>query len=286
MEGQATPWFLLLAPFVACLVLAPLHCYVGMHIVRRGVIFIDLSLAQVAALGTTVGLLAGFHDNPLLLYATSLLFAFAGAFFFAFVRTREEVIPQEAIIGIVYVVASAAAVLVLQRTPHGGEELKEMLVGAILFVTWLDILKAGILFAVLAILHTIFRRQLLAVSFEPRGDYAKRLRARVWDSLFYVLFALLVTTSVRIGGILLVFSWLIVPTVAALLFTQKLSRALVWAIVFSVVANAIGLIVSGSGDLPTGACLVTALGGLLAVAAIVRGLFFRRPANEEAAVAR
>jgi zinc/manganese transport system permease protein len=120
---------LLAAPFAACLVLAGIHCYLGLHVVTRGVIFVDLALAQFAALGGAAALLAGTDLGGKGAYALSLAFAFGGAGLFALARTRKERIPQEAVIGIAYAVASALAVLILDRTPHGGEEIKAMLLG-------------------------------------------------------------------------------------------------------------------------------------------------------------
>ncbi|MCP3678479.1 MAG: metal ABC transporter permease, partial [Deltaproteobacteria bacterium] len=127
---------LLLAPFAACLIIAGLHCYMGIHIVQRGVIFVDLALAQVAVLGTTVGIMMGYEASSAGAYLFSLGFIIFGAVLFAISRFEDGRVPQEAIIGIVYVVSTAAAILLLDRTPHGLEEMKAMLVGSVLFVSW------------------------------------------------------------------------------------------------------------------------------------------------------
>jgi zinc/manganese transport system permease protein len=263
---------LLLLPFLACLVLAGIHAYLGLHVLARGVIFVDLALAQVAALGMTVALLAGHAPDSDAAYAWALVFTVIGAAMFALTRrlpgdTAEAAVPQEAIIGIVYAVAAALTVLVLDRVPQGGEQIKQLLVGSILGVTRTDVLRLATLYAVVGAAHWICRRPLLALSFggEVRG-------ARGWDFLFYLSFGLVVTSSVRIAGVLLVFSYLIVPAVIGAWLAPTIARrlALGWAI--GLVVSVGGLAASYAWDLPTGATVVAAFGALLATVALVRGL--------------
>jgi zinc/manganese transport system permease protein len=262
---------LLLIPFVACLVLTGIHCYLGIHIVSRGVIFVDLALAQVAALGSTVALLLGYELSSVQAYLMSLGFTFLGAAVFALGRMRDKSVPQEAIIGIVYAVSSAIAILVLDRTPHGEEALQAMLVGSILFATWPQVAKIAAMYFAVGILHVLLRRRFLLISVDPERARQQDLWIRFWDFLFYITFGLVVTSSVRIAGVLLVFSYLVVPAVCAMFFVRSVPHRLLigWALGF--VASVLGLYASARWDFPTGASIVAVFGVLLAVCAAARG---------------
>src|SRR5688500_5316323 len=212
----------LIVPFVAGLILTGIHAYLGLHVVERGVIFVDLSLAQIAALGTTVAFLAGNDLHSTTTYFWSLGFTFIGAAIFALTRVHHQTrIPQEAVIGIVYAVSAAAAILAMSKAPEGTEHLKDMLVGNILTVSWPVVLRTAIIYAVVGVFHFIFRRKFLAISLGQ--DVA---HVRFWDFLFYTSFGFVVTSSVAIAGVLLVFSYLIVPSVAAMLFAQSIGKRL------------------------------------------------------------
>jgi zinc/manganese transport system permease protein len=265
-------WELLLAPFVACLVLTGIHCYLGIHIVSRGVIFVDLALAQVAALGSVVALLAGYELNSGQAYMMSLGFTFIGAALFALGRLRDESVPQEAIIGIVYAVSSAAAILVLDRAPHGEEAIKTMLVGDILFVTWPQITKMFLIYLAVGLMHLLLRKKFVLISMNPGLAKQNGLWIRFWDFVFYITFGFVVTSSVRIAGVLLVFSYLVVPAVCAMFFVRSVSYRLLigWAIGFA--ASVLGLCTSAKWDLPTGASIVTVFGGMLILCAVAKGL--------------
>jgi zinc/manganese transport system permease protein len=303
-------WELLLLPFLACLLLAGIHAYLGLHVLARGVIFVDLALAQVAALGMTAALLAGHAPESDAAYAWALAFTVLGALVFALTRenvtpTREDVtrehkdrpeesgaqrdrgglggaagapqfhkpqfhnpqLHQEALIGIVYAVAAALTVLVLDRVAQGGEQIKQLLVGSLLGVTRGDVWRLAGLYALIGAVHWLARRPLLALSLggDVRG-------ARAWDFVFYLTFGLVVTSSVRIAGVLLVFSYLIVPAVIGAWLAATLGRRLLigWAV--GLVASAGGLVASFGWDLPTGATVVAALGTLLALTALVRAV--------------
>lgn len=256
----------LLAPFVACLVIAGIHAYLGVHVIEREVIFVDLSLAQIATLGAACGLLVGFEYGSTQAYLLSLLFTFVGAGIFSLSRTRDKRVPQEAIIGIVYAVSAAAFVLIMDRAPEGAEKIKGMLVGSILFVTWDIIIKTAILYAVLGAFHYIFRRKIIMISQNPALAYESGISVRLWDFLFYMSFGLMVTVSVSIAGVLLVFSYLVVPSVIAVLFTNKLSARLGIGWLVSILASMLGIIASLVFDMPTGAAIVCTFGLLLVVA--------------------
>jgi zinc/manganese transport system permease protein len=258
-------------PLVACLVLAGIHVYLGLHVLARGIIFVDLALAQIAALGITVALLAGHTIQSEAAYDYALAFTLAGALFFAASRARRSTIPQEAIIGIVYAVSAAIAVLVVDRAPQGAEHIKQLLVGSILTVTPREVIALAVLYSAVGALHWIFRRPLLEISFTPDTAAANGRRVGGWDFLFYASFGFVVTSSVRVAGVLLVFSYLIVPaTVAALLTTSIGGRLLIgWCLGFFV--SVVGLIASAAWDLPTGAAIVTTFGFAAALVAAAHG---------------
>jgi len=197
---------LILPPLAACMVIVAIHSYLGLHIIAREVIFVDLSLAQMAALGSTVAIFAGSDPGSTMSYVYALGFTTIGAGLFALTRTHEKGrVPQEAIIGIVYVVASAAAILVADRVPRGGEAIKDILVGSLLWVTWPAILKMAAVYAALGVFHFVLRKRFLTISFEPETALANGWSIRWWDFWFYLSFGVVITLSVPIAGVLLVF---------------------------------------------------------------------------------
>lgn len=255
-------------PFVTCLVLTGIHVYLGLHVLARGVIFVDLALAQVAALGITIAFLAGHPIQSDAAYWYALTFTVGGAVLFSASRMHRAPIPQEAIIGIVYAVSAAAAVLVVDRAPQGSEHIKQLLVGSILTVTPKEVGTLAILYAVIGAIHWAIRRPLLEISFDPEAALNQGRWVRWWDFLFYASFGFVVTSSVRVAGVLLVFSYLIVPAaVGALLAASVAGRLLVgWA--FGFLVSVLGLTASYLWDLPTGAAVVTSFGAMLAAVAL------------------
>src|SRR2546429_8335463 len=167
MDSTSTFSFLL-APFIASLILTGIHAYLGVHVVERGVIFVDLSLAQIAALGTTIAVLYGIEPHGMGAYVVSLVFTFIGAAVFSTIRSRKARIPQEAIIGICYAVASAAAILAMSKATSESEHLKDMLVGNILAVSWPEVGKTALLYGAIGTFHYLFRHKFLAISLNPR----------------------------------------------------------------------------------------------------------------------
>ena len=260
---------LLAWPFVACLVLTGIHAYLGLHVLARGVIFVDLALAQVAALGLTVALLAGHPPASAAAYWYALAFAVAGGLVFAVTRVRRAPIPQEAIIGIVYAVSAALTVLVVDRAPQGAEHIKQLLVGSILTVSGAEVAGLAGLYAGVGLVHWLARRPLLAISFAS-GD-AAGARVIGWDALFYASFALVVTSSVRVAGVLLVFAFLVVPAAIATLLGRGVATRLALGWAAGGVVSAAGLLASFRWDLPSGATVVAAFGAALAVTAAARG---------------
>jgi zinc/manganese transport system permease protein len=268
----------LAAPFVASLILTGIHAYLGVHVVERGVIFVDLSLAQIAALGATIALLlpfSGGDPHSPQVYWVSLAFTFMGAFIFSTIRVKRARIPQEAIIGICYAVASAAAILAMSKATSESEHLKDMLVGNILAVSWHEVIKTAILYGGVGIFHYVFRKQFLAISRSHNNPESTGLNYRFWDFLFYASFGFVVTSSVAIAGVLLVFCYLIVPSVAAMLYAENIGPRLAIGWTMGTVVSALGVWLSLQLDLPTGATIVVTFGVVLILMALVRPLFRR-----------
>jgi zinc/manganese transport system permease protein len=270
---------LMLPPFVACMVLVAMLAYLGLHVIAREVIFVDLSLAQMAALGSLTALL--FHvdpDSPTT-YIFALVATAVGAFLFAMTRTsgRTGRVPQEAFIGIVYVVASAAAVLVANKVPGGGEAVEKTLVGSLLWVTWPQIVRLAVAYVALGAFQYAFRSRFLTISFHPQDAERQGWKIRWWDFLFYLSFGVVITLAVPIAGVLMVFSFLVVPAVIANLFTLDKRRMAVISWGTGALASILGLWMSYTQDLPTGP-LIVCMYGLLLVVAVLIYRFVSRPA--------
>lgn len=254
-------------PLVACLILPGILVYYGLHIIRREVIFVDLALAQVATLGTCVCLYLGHEPDDPHNYFWSLGFTLIGALVFTFTRASKNAkVPQEALIGIIYVVAAAAGILLMSKSPHGKEELQRTLVGDLLTVTPNEIGKTGALYAAIAIVHFIFRKQFIKLSFDHDHAAAGGLSVHFWDFLFYALFGLIVTSFVQVGGVLMVFSYLIVPAASATYLVGSLPLRLLVGWIVATLASGAGLYWSFKSDLPTGAAIVCTLGLALLLA--------------------
>jgi zinc/manganese transport system permease protein len=268
----------MLWPLVACLVLPGLLVYLGLHIVRREIIFVDLALAQVSALGICVCVMLGHKAREVHTWFWSAGFTLLGAGVFTLTRgggSRHRV-PQEALIGIVYVVAAALGILLLSRSSEGNEELRRTLVGEVLLVRPEEILKTLAVYVPVALVHYVWRRRFVALSFAPEQAVAGKMAVRWWDFVFYGLFGLAVTSFVQIGGVLLVFSYLIVPAVCANFITESLAGRLLAGWGIAIAASVLGLGVSYKGDLPTGATIVCSLGVALLAVATMRWFLGRR----------
>jgi zinc/manganese transport system permease protein len=273
----------LAAPFAASLILTGIHAYLGVHVVERGVIFVDLSLAQIAALGATIALLmpvSGGDPHAPVVYWISLAFTFIGAAVFALVRVQRARIPQEAVIGICYAVASAAAILAMSKATSESEHLKDMLVGNILAVSWAEVRTTALLYGAIGLFHYIFRRQFFAITTAHHmAQHAHvapvGVSVRFWDFLFYASFGFVVTSSVSIAGVLLVFCYLIVPSVAAMLYADSIGKRLAIGWSMGTIVSALGVYLSLRLDLPTGATIVCTFGLVLIIMAAVRPLIQR-----------
>jgi zinc/manganese transport system permease protein len=209
-------WDIMAPAFFECLILVGIHSYLGLHVLRRKVIFVDLALAQIAALGTTVGFLFGVMPGTTGAYWFSLSFAFIGAAVFSISRIRHEKIPQEAVIGLAYAIAASIAILVIDKAPHGAEHIKEILTGSILWVKWSTIFNAAIVYSLVGVFHYIYKDRFILISENPEEAYKQGISVRFWDFLFYVSFGIVITHSVGTAGVLLVFVFLVVPAIASM----------------------------------------------------------------------
>jgi zinc/manganese transport system permease protein len=265
-------------PLIASLVLPWLLVYLGLHIVQRGVIFVDLALAQTAAFGTCVAMLVGYDVHDWQNFAFSVAFTFAGAVVLTFTRSRHQRVPQEALIGIVYVVTAAAGILALSKSAGGHEELQRSLVGELLVVPPIEVIKTFGLYLVLGAIHFVFRRQFLAITANAAQAEASGLNPRWWDFLFYMLFGLTVTSFVHIGGVLLVFSYLVVPAVCATYLVNSFRARFVVGWIIATLASVVSLVITANVDLPIGAAIVCVLGLVLVLVVLGVSVFRRGPA--------
>jgi zinc/manganese transport system permease protein len=266
-------WDIMAPAFFECLILVGIHSYLGLHVIRRKVIFVDLALAQIAALGTTVGFLFGIMPGSTGAYWFSLVFAFIGAAVFSIARFKNEKIPQEAIIGLTYALAAAISILVIDKAPHGAEHIKEILTGSILWVKWKTIAEAAIVYSLVGIFHFIFRKKFLLISENPEKAEASGINVRFWDFLFYVSFGIVITHSVGTAGVLLVFVFLVVPAITSMMITDVLWKQLVIGWTMGVFVTITGLYISYTADLPSGPTVVAFYGAVLTLVAIVLYLF-------------
>ena len=276
MSAMSDALALLALPFAASVVFVLMHAYLGVHVLRRRIVFADLALAQLSALGATVAFANGYAATSAAGFGYALLFTAIGAALLTLTRTLARYVSQEAFVGIVYVVATAATILVVDRAPQGAEHVKKILIGSILTVEPADVAKFAALYAVIGLLHWLARRPLLALSGE--GAPTGRSRAAVWicDFAFYLSFAIVVTSSVTTAGVLLVFSLLIVPAVIGSIFCEQLRGMLLIGWTAGIVACAVGLAGSYALDLPTGAAMVAAQAGCLLLAGAREGSAVRR----------
>ncbi len=268
-------WEVMKWPLAACLILPPLLVYLGLHVVEREVIFVDLALAQVAALGTCVALLLGYHFDDRMTFWLSLGVTFVGAALFSWSRTvRRHNVPQEAIIGITFVVAAATVILLLSRVSGGKEELEHLLTGDILNVTAGDVFTQALLFAALAGFYAAFHRKFALVSRDAEAAEKQGISVKLWDFLFYAAFAVVVVSFVRVAGVLLTFAYLIVPAVCAVMVGSTWTKRLITGWGIAAGASLAGLYASYRFDLPTGAAIVCACG--LALVLVTMGIGFRK----------
>ncbi len=263
-------------PLIACLILAGMYAYLGFHVIERQVIFVDLALAQIAILGASFALILGHNLDSALSYWLSLGFTMGGAAIFSLTRFKKQRVPQEAIIGITYAVSAALLILVLSRSGEGDEHIKQALIGNILLVTFPEVRRILVMCFISGIVHFIFRDQFFLISKNPEEAFDKGLNVQFWDFLFYVTFGFVVTSSVKTAGVLLVFSFLVVPSVCAMLLSDHLKSRLAWGWVIGFIVSISGMAVSYYFDFPTGASVVCVFGVVLILLAGLKGVFLKK----------
>ncbi len=265
---------ILLPAFCECVVLVGIHAYLGIHVIKRQIIFVDLALAQIAALGALVAFLFGIQPHTWASYWFSLAMATIGAGIFAICRFRESKVPQEAAIGLIYAIAAAMAVLLIDKAPHGAEQLKDILTGSLLWVKWESIATAAAVYAGVGLIHYIYRDKFMLISSDPEAARQKGLNIRAWDFLFFFLFGVVITLSVDVAGVLIVFVFLVAPAIMAISITDRLSSQLLIGWGLGLLVTVLGLVASYVWDLPTGpaiigcyAIVVLVLSGILSLVA-------------------
>lgn len=261
---------IMLPSFVACLVLTGIHAYLGIHVIEREIIFVDLAIAQLASLGAIIGYGIGFDLKSLQAYLSSLLFTFAGAIFFSL--SKKIKLSQEALIGIVYALTTAFSIILLDRIPGEVEHIKYMLVGNILFVEWNEIIKMAVLYSIVGAFHYIFRERFFSLSRKSHEVNGEPKNLFLWDFLFYATFGVVVTSSVKIAGVLLVFTYLIVPAFTSMMLFKKRAQRLIAGWIIGFLGSILGIVSSYNLDLPTGAGIVCAFGIILIIISTAKAL--------------
>lgn len=254
----------------ASLVLAGIHAYLGFHIVRRGVIFVDLALAQMAALGVAIAVMLNQHEDPVRSYLLSLSMTFVGAASFAWLRRHATRVPLEAYIGIIFASAQALVFLVLEKSPAGPEHLKETLVGTLYTISGRHVLEVAALYVVIGILHLAIRKPLFEITNDAEAAERRGRKVFFWDFVFYASFGFVVTSSVRIAGVLLVFGFLVIPAVAGLLTAKRSGAALAVGWIFGVLGALLGLLLSVNFDFPAAPSILVTLALMLALLGLTR----------------
>lgn len=277
-------FFIMLPAFGECLILVGIHSYLGLHVIKRKVIFVDLALAQIAAMGTTIAFLFGISPATASAFWFSLLLTVVGALIFSLCRVRSDKIPQEAVIGLVYAITAAIGILIIDKAPEGSSHLKHILVGSILWVKWETIGKTALVYAGIGLFHYWFREQFILISEDPEQAWRQGLKVRWWDFLFYLSFGVIITYSVGTAGVLLVFVLLIAPAIMALMLSDNWRSQLVigWSMGFLV--SVAGLAVAYWLDLSTGPAIIVIYGGLLVIMAVI--YYYVRAENLVAAIAK
>jgi zinc/manganese transport system permease protein len=275
-------------PLLACVLLVLILPALGQHVLARGVIFVDLALAQIAALGQSVAFLLGAEPHDPAMYYWSFGFTLLGAALFSFLWDREHSVLQEAFIGISFALATAATLLLLSNAPHGAEHVSGTLSGEALgWVTWRDVIIMTTLFAIVGTFLFVARRKLLLCSADPHRAKAMGLSVKKWDFLFYATFGLVVTSSVKVSGVLAVFSYLIVPIVCSTLLGRHGRSRLFWAWGIGAVVSVLGAALSYARDWPMGATIVSLFGLTVAIVSLsVRMKYVDEKVNGERAVAQ
>jgi len=244
--------------FIAALITGAVLSYLGVHVVGRGIVFVDLALGQISSLGVAFAAFIGTG-----LTSIPLIFTLAGALLMSFINIRDKRLKQEAIIGILYAFASALTVLFISKTPHGDSDIQEVLFGNILSVSWSQISTLGIVFGIIALVQFVFFNKFfgLTKSFENGENHLIGI-FNIWNFLFYISIGLAIVFAVKINGVIPVFSFLIIPAVSAIMLTKNNLAVFIIALIISILASFFGLLFSFKKDFPAGSSIVAILGGI------------------------
>ena len=263
-------------PFTAAILIVGMHSYLGIHVLKRGIIFVDLALAQMAALGTMVGVIIGINPGRGGSYFTSLGFVFLGAILFSITRPKDKKIPQEAIIGIIYGLSIAVAMAIADKLSGGGEYIKEILTGNILWVNWTTIWRLAIVYIIVAVFHIVCRDKFMTISQNYERAIERGISIRLWDFLFFASFGVVITLSVPIAGVLLVFSFLMIPAAISALFSETWNIRIVVGWSVGVLACLLGFWYSYSHNAPCGPAAVCILAVFLVLSGLLKPLIVKK----------
>lgn len=248
------------------IVMGLLLAYLGVHVVGRGIVFVDLALGQISMLG--VAFAGYFEKDPTVI---AIGFTLLGAFLLSFINVKDKRLKQEAIIGIVYAVASAATVLLISKAPHGESDISEVLFGSLFTVTTRQIVIMIAVFAAIGLLHFVFRKKFFELTEKFENHEVEQIGVfNPWNFLFYVSVGLAIVLAVRAGGVIPVFSYIVVPPVAAILLTRKNTGLVLIALVLSLLGSFFGVYFSIRFDFPVGSSIVAMLGAIFVLAALLR----------------
>ncbi len=258
--------------FIVSIIIGVVLSYLGVHVVGRGIVFVDLALGQIASLGVAFSDYVGYGKTII-----PIVFALAGALLMSLITIRDKRLKLEAVIGIIYAVASAATVMLISKTPHGDSDIQEVLFGNILSVNWDQIKMVGIIFALIGVVHLVFHKKffLLTETFENHDNsvaaqiFKENKWFKFWNFIFYISIGLAIVFAVRTSGVIPVFSFLIIPSVAAIMLCKKNLHIVIAAVIMSILTAYFGLYVSYHYDFPAGSSLVVVLGVLFVLASIV-----------------
>ncbi|MFZ5515380.1 MAG: metal ABC transporter permease [Candidatus Zhuqueibacterota bacterium] len=260
-------------PITACILMAGILSYFGNHILSRGIIFIDIALAQIAALGTMIGLLMGFAEGSTSVELISLVFTLVIISIFALTKFEKQVVPQEAIIGIIYGLGLGVAMLLAEKIPGGSNYITKTISGNLLWTSWDDVLSSAVLFAIIGVIHILLRKPFIKISESKENLPFSIQKVRLYELAFYITFGIIVVRSVPIGGIFLVFSLLIAPTAMATLFTQKWHYRFLWSWLIGIVGSVLGMYISFDWNVSNGPTIVALLGVMVFILAFVKIVF-------------
>jgi zinc/manganese transport system permease protein len=256
----------MLQAFIAAVVTGVLLSYLGVHVVGRGIVFVDLALGQISSLGVAFAAFIGTGVTSI-----PLIFTLTGALLMSFINIRDKRLKQEAIIGILYAFGSALTVLLISKTPHGDSDIQEVLFGNILSVSWNQISLIGLVFGIIGLMHLVFFKKFFSLTkaFENGENHLAGI-FNIWNFLFYISIGLAIVFAVKINGVIPVFSFLIVPAVSAIMLTKKNSVVFIISVIISILASFLGLNFSFHYDFPAGSSIVAILGGFFILASIYK----------------